>query len=135
MTRDAPLTIPAVTAATAGYWSQLNEGVFVLPTCESCSHRWFPPTTSCPRCMSDRVGFVPASGRGRLWSWTVMHRKYFDGFEPPYIVALVRLNEGPLITSSIVGSSANDLRCDLQVRLVLEKFADGRALPYFEVER
>jgi uncharacterized OB-fold protein len=64
-----------------------------------------------------------------------MHRKYFDGFEPPYIVALVRLNEGPLITSSIVGSSADDLRCDLQVRLVLEKFADGRALPYFEVER
>lgn len=133
--RDAPLTIPAVTPATAGYWRQLEGGVFVLPCCESCGHRWFPPATVCPRCLSDRVGYAPASGRGRIWSWTVMHRRYFDGFEPPYAVAVIRLNEGPLVTSAIVGSRADDLRCDLPVRVVLEKFKDGRVLPYFEVER
>jgi uncharacterized OB-fold protein len=62
-----------------------------------------------------------------------MHRQYFDGFVPPYTVGLIRLEEGFLMTSTILTTRPEELRCDLPVRVVLQKFKDGQVLPYFEL--
>ena len=47
--------------------------------------------------------WIRASGRARLYSWVVYRRQYHAGFPPPYTVAAVVLEEGPLLISTIPG--------------------------------
>ena len=129
----APL-LPRVTPASEGFWTHAAKGVLALPTCEACGHHWFPPSTACPACLSEQVTCRPVSGRGRLWSWVVMHRAYFEAFPPPYLVAMVVLEEGPLITTSLVGAQIEQLRCDMPVRAVFAPVAGGRTLVRFALE-
>jgi len=77
------------------------------------------------------VATQPVSGRARLWSWTVMRRQYFKDFPPPYLVALVELEEGPMITTTLVQALPETLRCDLPLVVAFETHADGTAVPQF----
>lgn len=121
---NLPATLPAITPENRGFWEAASRGELVLPHCEDCAHTWFPPTSHCPSCLGRRVAFRRASGRGSLWSWIVMHRAYFRDFPPPYVVAFVRLEEGPMVVSTILGADRDDLRCDLPVEAVFEKLSD-----------
>jgi len=132
MTRDVPSTLPAITEASKEFWAQAQQRVLALPNCDDCGHRWFPPTANCPNCMSTHVSIKPSSGRARLWSWTVMHKQYFIDFPAPHMVAMVELEEGPMMTSSIVNVRSEDLRCDLPLRASFETFSNGTALIFFE---
>lgn len=113
--------LPSVIPASRAFWSASTEGRLVLPECGICGHVWFPPSPRCPRCLSaDAVGTLAASGRARLWSWIVMHRRYLPEFPPPYVVAFVELEEGPMLMSTIVGARPEELRCDLPLLAVFE---------------
>ena len=129
----APM-LPRVTRASEGFWAHASRGVLALPTCGACGQRWFPPSPACPACLSEEVACQPVSGRGRLWSWVVMHKAYFEAFAPPYLVAMVVLDEGPLITTSLVGVRIEDLACDLPVRAVFEPASGGRFIVRFAPE-
>jgi len=74
-----------------------------------------------------------ASGRGRLWSWTVMHQNYLPAYadEIPYPVGLIQLDEGPLVVSLLRGDVAA-LECDTPMKVVFEKVDDEWVLPRFE---
>ncbi|HEV7801491.1 MAG TPA: OB-fold domain-containing protein, partial [Burkholderiales bacterium] len=89
--------IPVPDAATAPYWSAANEGRLVLPRCTACSRWHFYPRALCPYCSSDKLEWQSASGRGEVYSYTVVHRAPSPAFaaEVPYVVAIVELEEGP----------------------------------------
>jgi len=129
--RAPPSTLPAVTSAAKQHWDDARRGVLSILRCEACGYRWFPPTANCPTCLSHRLATQPVSGRARLWSWTVICRQYFKDFPPPYVVALVELEEGQMITTTIVQAHPETLRCDQPLVVVFETFADGTALPQF----
>jgi uncharacterized OB-fold protein len=78
------------------------------------------------------VRFRDASGRASLWSWIVMHRQYFPDFPPPYIVALVELEEGPMLMSTVVGCDAGGLRAGLPLVAVFERVDEDHALLKFK---
>ena len=63
-----------------------------------------------------------------------MHQKYFPAFseDVPYIVALVKLDDGPMVMSTIV-DGPEDLVCDQKVEVVFEPLNDDYALPKFRV--
>jgi uncharacterized OB-fold protein len=134
MTASQTPMLPRITAESEGYWAHASRGVLAIPTCDECGHRWFPPSPACPACLSERVACRPVSGRGRLWSWVVMHRPYFKAFPPPYLVAMVVLDEGPMVTTALVAKRAEDLKCDMPVRAVFEPAVDGRSIVRFEPE-
>lgn len=125
--------LPAVTDATREFWEHASRGVLALPRCGACGERWYPPSRACPACLSTDVHCEPVSGRGRLWSWVVMHRQYFSGFPPPYVVAMVKLDEGPMMVSTIVGTPPDRLECDLRLEAVLEPEGPGRKIAKFRV--
>lgn len=127
-----PATLPTITPANRGFWDAASRGELALPHCNACSHTWYPPTDRCPACLAKDVAFRRASGRGTLWSWIVMHRQYFKDFPPPYVVAFVRLEEGPMVMSRIDLAREKELRCDLPVRAVFEKLSDDISLLGFE---
>ena len=130
--RAIPATLPTITAANQGFWDYARRGVLALPTCRACGHVWFPPSSSCPQCLSKNVEFRETSGRAKLWSWIVIHRQYFKDFPPPYLVAFVELETGPMLMSTLTNVSPEQLRCDLPLKAMFEKLTDDVHILQFE---
>jgi hypothetical protein len=74
---------------------------------------------------------VTVSGNGTVWSFCEFHRQYFDGFDVPYNVALVRLDEGPRMYTNLVGVATEDIRCGMRVKAVFEPVDDKVTLVKF----
>lgn len=127
-----PLPIPD--NLSAPYWEHLRQGIFALPRCQACGRFHFYPKPSCPYCRSPLIAWVPASGRGDVYSFSVVHRAPTAAFEDevPYAIAIVRTDEGPHLMSKIVRIAASDVRIGLRVRVRLKVVAGETALPAFE---
>jgi uncharacterized OB-fold protein len=114
------------------YWEGCLKGELRLQHCGSCGTWRFPPEPICPKCLSTDYRWEPASGRGTVWSWIIMHRDYFPGLKDqlPYNVALIRLDEGPMLISN-VDCPRDRISCDMPVAVFFERISDDYALPRF----
>jgi uncharacterized OB-fold protein len=99
------------------WWAAAGEGRLLVQRCEACGHHQHHPRPFCLACGSGDVGFVEASGRGVLHSFTVVHRSPRPDLEAPYIVALVDLAEGPRLLTWMVDVDPDALRCDAEVQV------------------
>jgi uncharacterized OB-fold protein len=126
--------LPKITPLTQPFWDAAREGKLVVQACNSCKAVHFPPNPVCPNCLSSDQTWQPTSGRGTLESWVEFHRAYWDGFKGslPYRVCLVRLEEGPLLASNLVGNS-DAAKLGAPVRVVFDKVTDEVTLPKFEL--
>jgi len=131
-TTNKPL--PVVTALNRGFWENTRRSIFSIQTCNSCSHQHIPESPVCPQCLSDDQEWQPVSGTGVLESWVDFHRAYWDGFhgELPYRVCLVKLTEGPLFVSNLVGSQEK-LLYGAALRVVFRPVTEEITLPVFEL--
>jgi uncharacterized OB-fold protein len=131
-----PALLPPLTETNQPYWDGCRAGELRLQTCDACATPRFPDSQVCPSCMSDRYHWQRASGRGTVWSWIVMHQRYFAALadELPYNVAFVHLEEGPYLMSSLV-EVPEDLRVDEPVEVVFEAVPGDRVVPKFRVLR
>ncbi len=125
--------LPVLTKLNAPFWEGTKRGELRLQRCLACGHVWFPPSTHCARCLATTYEWITVSGRGKVWSWIVMHQRYFKAFDAdlPYIVAMIELAEGPMLMSTLVGISKAEIHCDLPVRVVFEDATDDMAVPKF----
>lgn len=80
-------------------------GELRVPACQSCGQQFWPPGPVCPRDFSADITWVTSPGTGNVHSWVQFHKRYFDGDEVPYVIAQVRLTEGPQLTTSWTGES------------------------------
>ena len=126
--------LPVITPLNQKFWAFARQSIFSLQTCAACGHRHVPESPVCPQCLSKDQDWEPASGEGSLESWVDFHRAYWDGFagELPYRVCLVRLKEGPLFVSNLVGAGEG-LRIGAPVRVVFKKISDEVTLPNFSL--
>jgi uncharacterized OB-fold protein len=116
---------------TAPWWDATREHRLILQCC-ACGTVQHPPRALCTGCGStSELGWREVSGRATVDSLTTVMRAPAAGFEPPYVVARVRLAEGPVLLTNIAGSTP---AIGDQVRLVWRDLADGRALPIFTQE-
>lgn len=126
--------VPAITPAAQQQFDFAAEGVLAVQRCEDCGALFFPPSTNCPQCLSTSLVWQPVSGRGRVWSWIVMHQPYLPSFqdEIPYVVAMIDLDEGPSLMSTLVDIPRDKIAVDLPVQVRFEPFGtEGRPLPVF----
>lgn len=121
---------PRITPDNEPFHKALAERRFVLPYCGDCGSAHLPPGPVCPFCFGDKIDWQPASGRGRISTWTVVHKAWFPAFadEVPYNVVQVELEEGPRLTANVVGLANGKLEIGLPVEIVY-----GEALPRFRV--
>lgn len=131
--RTKPL--PRITALNEPFWDYARRSIYALQCCDACGDAHVPEAPVCPNCLSDRQSWKPASGRGTLESWADFHHAYWDGFkdELPYRTCLVRLDEGPLVVSNLVGDQAG-IRLGARVHVVFEAVAEGIVLPKFALD-
>lgn len=125
---------PQIDALTSGFWEYARVGRLAMQVCAACGDIHFPAAPVCPRCLSTEQSWQPVSGRGTLESWVTFHRPYWPGFaaDIPYEVCLVRLAEGPLLVSNIVGGLESPKLGD-PVHAVFDRVDDELTLPKFAV--
>jgi len=84
----------------------------VVQRCADCGTLRFPPRELCTRCLGRDVAWQEVSGRGEVFSYNVMHQVYHPAFatEVPYAVVVVKLAEGPKITSNLVDCPTDQIR-------------------------
>ncbi|MBN9098753.1 MAG: OB-fold domain-containing protein [Pseudonocardia sp.] len=107
MSRPTPYPSPV----SRPFWDACARHELLLQRCAACAAAVFYPRSVCPACGSSELAWEPASGAGTLYSYTVArrptHRKLAD--RVPYVIAIVELDEGPRLTSTVVGSDPDDL--------------------------
>jgi acetyl-CoA acetyltransferase/uncharacterized OB-fold protein len=125
--------LPQPSLASAAFWSSGGDGVLRILRCADCGAYTHPPLPRCRSCRSDRVTMSPVSGRGVVAGFTVNHQQWLPAFPPPYVIAVVALDEddGVRLTTNIVGCPAEDVRIGMAVRVMFEKAGDVY-LPLFE---
>lgn len=103
-TTTQPLDRFAVTdPTTRAFWAAADDGRLVVQRCVSCGRHQLYPRPFCLGCESSAVVWVDACGKGRVYSQTTVHVPVVGWLEPPYVVALVELDEGPRLLTNLVG--------------------------------
>lgn len=127
--------VPRPAPESKPYWEAAREHRLSIPRCESCEKYWFPPSRSCPHCLSAQFTFTDVCGRGKIFSFVTFHRIYNPAFaqEVPYVVALVELEEGPRLLSNIVGASPDEVRCEMKVEVVFDDVSEDVSVPKFRI--
>jgi len=124
--------LPQITPENEHYWTGGAQGELRFLRC-SCGQYIHPPAPICPVCLSKDHHVAAVSGRAELLTYTVNHQPWIPGFEPPYVVAIVEIEEQPglRITTNLVHCEPEDLRIGMPVRVVFEQYDDVH-LPLFE---
>jgi len=131
MTADA--VIPQPDGELAPFLAAAKERRLVVQRCDGCGALRFPPRELCNRCLSTSASWVDVSGRGEIFSFNVMHQVYHPAFarEVPYAVIVVKLDEGPKMTSNLVDCPVDQIRIGMPVEVVFERVSDAITLPKF----
>jgi uncharacterized protein len=96
----------ALTDPTTGpYWQAVQQRRLLIQRCGGCGAYQFYPRPFCTSCQSLDVTWVTARGTGRVYSQTTVHVPVASWLAPPYVVALVELDEGPRLLTNLVGPS------------------------------
>jgi uncharacterized OB-fold protein len=132
---DKPL--PAITEDGAPYWEGCRAGELRAQRCIACGHLRWPPSVLCLECLAEGGEWVALSGRGQVWSFIVVHRPQHPAFfeDVPYNVAIVELDEGVRLHTTIVGCEPDALRVGMPVAVVFHRVDDEVTLPRFRARK
>lgn len=125
--------LPRVNRLSRPFWEGAKRHELLLQRCAACGVHRFPPSERCARCLDAATEWVPASGRGKVWSWIRMWQPYFPAFDAdrPYVIAYVELDEGPRLMTTVVDCDPAHISCDMPVEVVFDDVTDAISLPKF----
>ncbi|WP_280824489.1 Zn-ribbon domain-containing OB-fold protein [Pseudaminobacter soli (ex Li et al. 2025)] len=96
----------AADPTTEPFWQACLEGRLIVQRCESCGVHQFYPRPFCLSCESGALEWVDASGTGTIYSLTTVRIPVSEELVPPYLLALVDLDEGPRLLTNIEAAQA-----------------------------
>ncbi|MCC6386107.1 MAG: OB-fold domain-containing protein [Dehalococcoidia bacterium] len=105
-------------------------GRLMLMKCTACGALRLPSRRHCDVCLADETAWVESSGKGVVRSFGIMHQRYHPGFQTPYNVAFVELEEGVRLPTNIVGVANDAIRVGMPVVVEWDRYEDV-ALPKF----
>jgi len=125
--------VPVVQPWARPFWDAAREQRLVLQHCSDCERPIHYPRIACPYCGGQHLGWKQASGRGTLYSFTVVQSNAPSAFlaDMPYVVAVIQLAEGVRMLSNVVDCDPSQLRCELPVEVVFERLDAEFVLPKF----
>ena len=116
---------PVPDPSTLAFWQAAREGQLLLGRNTKTGRFHYPPRPVCPFDDEGEVEYVPAGGRGAIYTFSVMRVK------APYVIAYVELEEGPRVMTNIVDCDREALRIGQPVRLVFVDSEGGQPIPMF----
>jgi uncharacterized OB-fold protein len=128
-----PPPIPVPDVDSAAWWDSLRDGVFAIDFCDACQRFQHPPFETCRLC-GGPLALKPVLGTATLYSFIVQRRAMLPGFEVPYVLGLIELDDQPGLRVSgkvCCGPEAAAIGMRLQARI--EEIGDsGYFAPVFD---
>ena len=132
MAESKPIPVP--TLHSKPYWDATKKRVLTIQRCADCHHYIFYPRRICNYCRSDNLEWKPVSGKGKIYTYSVVHRPVSKAFasEVPYVVAIVELDEGARMMANVVECDPEKLQINDRVSVVFDPVSDDLSLPKFK---
>jgi uncharacterized protein len=116
----------------APFWQGCARGEFLVHRCTACSRAYWPAST-CIDHGSSSMQWQPASGKGEVFTYTVVHHPYDRSFidKLPYAACVVKLDEGPFFHTDLVGCAPDAVHVGMRVVVTFAALDDGFVIPHF----
>lgn len=125
--------VPVPSLETQPFWDGCARQQLLVQQCKSCATLWHPPGPLCPSCLSAEYDWTPVSGRGTVYTFSVVRHPFRKVWEPlvPYVLAVIELAEGPRMISNVVDISPEEVRIGMKVRVTFQPISETITLPLF----
>lgn len=102
------------------FWESLRHREARVQRCKDCGRFRYIPKERCPHCHSSRSAWAVISGRGHIYTYTVVHRAPTPAYQAdaPYVLAHVSMEEGFRMAAGVRGIDPDSVHIGLPVRLV-----------------
>jgi hypothetical protein len=117
---------PLINMETETYWQGAKDGKLMLKKCNACGETHFYPRAICPHCFSEDTVWYEASGKGTIYTYSVMRRA-----EIPFVIAYVTLDEGVTMMTNIVECDFDSIEVGQAVEVTFRPTEGDQALPVF----
>ena len=125
-TQERKIPAPETNPETKPFWEAAAQGRLLIKKCLACGRVHFYPRAICPFCGSDTTEWVTASGRGTVYSYSVMRR-----VPVPYALAYVTLEEGVSMMTNIVDCDLDAIRIGQPATVTFKPTEGGPPVPMF----
>ena len=127
---------PEVTRYAAPFWAAARAHRLVIQHCAQCGQYQHYPRPWCTNCLNEAVEFVEASGRGTIYTFTVIRRSAHPAFAArvPYVLAFIDLDEGVRIVTNVVDCDPDTVRIGQRVQVRFEAIDDEHTVVLFALE-
>ena len=124
---------PYIREEAREYWEALSREELRIQRCIKCGEHVFYPREACPYDQGE-LKYVRVSGRGKVLSFTVVHKDPNPVFAPylPMVVAVIQLEEGPTMMSRVINVEPDQVQFNQEVAVVFERISEQRTLPFFQ---
>jgi uncharacterized protein len=130
--------LPAITSEAKPFWEAAAQNKLLMQRCRDCRAYVWTPRPSCYECGSERLAWMELSGKGQIYSFTVIRQvvgraasKAFEA-DVPYVVAWVTLEEGPRMTANVIGCPVENVAIGMHVIVQFEQQSPEIWLPKFK---
>ena len=125
--------LPTITPDNQEFWNSTKEHAAKLQRCNVCGNFWYYPGPVCHHCGAQDWTWTALSGKGTIYSFSVLERAKGNPYENdvPIAIVLVRLEEGPVIMSNLFDYEPADLAIDAPVQMTYEDVNDEVTLAVF----
>lgn len=126
-TIERTLPAPGTNVENQAYWDGAAAGRLMLKFCNACGKFHHYPRALCPHCLSDQTEWRQASGKGTIYSYSVMRR-----VAAPYALAYITLEEGVTMMSNVVGADLDTIHIGMPVKAAFVKTDGDVVAPVFQ---
>ncbi len=125
--------LPTIEDESRPFWTAAREGQLLIGRCRACTHFFYFPRPFCPKCWSAEVDLQRASGKATLYTYSIVYANDLPPFNErvPYVAAMVDLEEGPRVSTNIVGCEFNQLKIGMALRVDFREIGADVSIPVF----
>ena len=125
--------LPQVQPYSQAFWDAAKKHQLVVQTCKDCNARIFFPREQCPKCWSENLDWLKASGKGEIYAFSVTYEGVEQAFaeDLPIVLAWVDLEEGIRMQTNIIDCDPEDVSIGMPVEVTFQDVTDEISLPFF----
>jgi len=131
---DYTLPLPELDGLHGAFYAHCKNRALHFQRCDDCQTFRHVPREMCAECGSWNWSWQPSSGRGKVFTWTIVERPMHPSFAQacPYAPVVVEMEEGVRLLSEVTGVAPADLEIDMEVEVHYDDVTDEVALPKFK---
>ena len=133
MTTEYKKGLPPITLTTKPFWEAAKRHELMAYKCLNCG-TYYWPAIDCLACTNPKMEWTKVSGKGEIYTFIIMHQVFNPAWKDdvPYNVAWVKLDEGPILISNVIGCKNEDLHIGMRVEAVFDDVTEEVTLPKFK---